>query len=114
MYLLWPRWLAKRPLTAEPAEPGAKRATGLPEFPRLNVVGRSQSARSDQGFIALAPPDFCTYLPKTLNCLFISGIKEAMLPALQSNSKSQERAETGVTYAQLFAVEADGCSAQVS
>ena len=58
MYLLWPRWLAKRPLTAEPAEPGAKRATGLPEFPRLNVVGRSQSAQSDQGFMYWHPKIF--------------------------------------------------------
>ena len=32
-----------------------------PEFPTLDKVGLSQSARSDQGLIALAPPDFFTF-----------------------------------------------------
>ena len=42
-----------------PAEPGGPLVP--PEFPRLDKVGLSQSARSDEGVTVLALPDFYTF-----------------------------------------------------
>ena len=48
-----------------------------PEYSRLNKVGISQSALDDQGFIVLAPPDFCTFRQP---CLILSTFLHLVTP----------------------------------
>ena len=77
---------------AGPAEPGGQGGQWPPpEFPRFDKVGLSQSFRADQGCIALAPSDFCTFRRPWMAFSVFIKIYEEALP-------SHERMKTSKNY----------------